>query len=240
MMIHVEQNVDLDENDLGIIEEFFRFCCERLELPETVSVHLVANRDGLTTAGAYHVGESKCRVLVGDRARADVMRSMAHEMVHAQQDGLGLLGGHVQDIGGDIEDEANAVAGRLVKEFSYDYGVDKVYEGLDPSRIDFRQLTRGFLVGESQPDCQIVNEVSGKVDPNNPFGNVDIDYQIRRMIGELISMNGLTNRSMINVLRSLQFLSDSTHRSCDELLQQMLDVLNQEMTSRPHPQEIEV
>jgi hypothetical protein len=47
----------------------------------------------------------------------DVMRSVAHEMVHKKQYEDDRIVKPVQDIGGEIEDEANAVAGQLVKKF---------------------------------------------------------------------------------------------------------------------------
>jgi hypothetical protein len=43
------------------------------------------------------------------------MRSIAHEMVHHRQFEQGRLGVKPPDIGGEIEDEANAVAGQIIK-----------------------------------------------------------------------------------------------------------------------------
>jgi hypothetical protein len=38
-------------------------------------------------------------------------------MVHMRQDLDGRIQGAIQEIGGDIEDEANAIAGRITKHF---------------------------------------------------------------------------------------------------------------------------
>jgi hypothetical protein len=46
------------------------------------------------------------------------MRSLAHEMVHHKQWERGELEVKPPDIGGKIEDEANAVAGQYIKMFS--------------------------------------------------------------------------------------------------------------------------
>jgi hypothetical protein len=47
------------------------------------------------------------------------MRSVAHEMVHHRQFEQGRLDGpKPPDIGGDIEDEANSLAGQYIKLFS--------------------------------------------------------------------------------------------------------------------------
>lgn len=48
----------------------------------------------------------------------DVMRSIAHEMVHHRQFEQGKLSVRPPDIGGEIEDEANAVAGQIIKLFA--------------------------------------------------------------------------------------------------------------------------
>jgi hypothetical protein len=46
------------------------------------------------------------------------MRSIAHEMVHHKQFENNKLNVKPPDIGGEIEDEANAVAGQLIKLFA--------------------------------------------------------------------------------------------------------------------------
>jgi hypothetical protein len=48
----------------------------------------------------------------------DVMRSVAHEMVHHKQFEQGRLEVRPPDIGGEIEDEANAKAGQYIKMYS--------------------------------------------------------------------------------------------------------------------------
>jgi len=48
----------------------------------------------------------------------DVCRSVAHEMVHHKQYEQGRLKVQPPDIGGEIEDEANAKAGQYIKMYS--------------------------------------------------------------------------------------------------------------------------
>jgi Zn-dependent peptidase ImmA (M78 family) len=47
----------------------------------------------------------------------DILRSIAHELVHQMQHEEGRIEYPVQDVGGEIEDEANAKAGSIVKSF---------------------------------------------------------------------------------------------------------------------------
>jgi len=58
------------------------------------------------------------RINAKNRALVDVMRSIAHEMVHHKQFEQGRLEVKPPDIGGEIEDEANAKAGQYIKMFS--------------------------------------------------------------------------------------------------------------------------
>ena len=58
------------------------------------------------------------KVCAKNRALADVMRSIAHELVHHKQFEQGRLKVQPPDIGGEIEDEANAKAGQYIKMFA--------------------------------------------------------------------------------------------------------------------------
>jgi hypothetical protein len=47
----------------------------------------------------------------------DIMRSIAHELTHKRQYEEDRVKHPVQDVGGEIEDEANAKAGAIIKKF---------------------------------------------------------------------------------------------------------------------------
>ena len=53
-----------------------------------------------------------------NRALVDIMRSLAHELVHHKQYEEGRLKVKPPDIGGEIEDEANAKAGQFIKMYA--------------------------------------------------------------------------------------------------------------------------
>ena len=53
-----------------------------------------------------------------NRALVDVMRSIGHELTHHKQFEDGKLKVKPPDIGGSIEDDANAMAGKLIKIYS--------------------------------------------------------------------------------------------------------------------------
>jgi hypothetical protein len=56
------------------------------------------------------------------------MRSIAHELTHKRQYEEDRVKHPVQDVGGEIEDEANAKAGIIIKKFiKYDEDGSKVF-----------------------------------------------------------------------------------------------------------------
>ena len=71
------------------------------------------------TFGTYASGTDTVIVYYGSRHLADVLRTLAHELVHHKQrhDGKVLNGND----GSDIENEANAVAGTLMRKFKEVY-----------------------------------------------------------------------------------------------------------------------
>lgn len=110
----------LDENKRGKIAEFVKFVKGELQLKKCPTVVLQNGRGELKTTAAYNYSneEKFVKINVKNRALVDILRSIAHEMVHHKQFEDGRLKIKPADIGGDIEDEANAKAGQYIKIFA--------------------------------------------------------------------------------------------------------------------------
>jgi Zn-dependent peptidase ImmA (M78 family) len=93
---------------------------EQLELEKATGISIQNGRGDLKTTANYdYTKENKViKVNAKNRALVDVMRSLAHEMVHHKQFEQGRLKVKPPDIGGEIEDEANAKAGQYIKMYS--------------------------------------------------------------------------------------------------------------------------
>ena len=82
---------------------------------------LQAREPDMTTA-SYDIKNGDMKILCGNRAVFDVCRSIAHEMVHQKQheeiDDPSELDGST---GSPHEDEANALAGRLIRMYGTQY-----------------------------------------------------------------------------------------------------------------------
>ena len=110
----------LTDEKKEILDKFVLFVKEQLELKTVPTVKIKNNRDGLKTTANYdYTKENKIiKVCAKNRALVDVCRSIAHEMVHHKQFEQGRLKTQPPDIGGEIEDEANAKAGQFIKMYA--------------------------------------------------------------------------------------------------------------------------
>jgi hypothetical protein len=110
----------LSDENKERLNEFVKFVKKELELETVPTIVIKGNRDGLKTTANYdYTKENKIIKVFGKgRMLVDVMRSVAHEMVHHKQFEQGRLEVKPPDIGGEIEDEANAKAGQYIKMYS--------------------------------------------------------------------------------------------------------------------------
>lgn len=102
-----------------LIEKFIDFVKNNLGIKNNLKIKLTTSRDGLTTTAYYDLNNSEVCVYVKNRMIVDILRSIAHEMVHHHQKERGDLTGN-KDEGADgspFENEANAEAGRLIRIF---------------------------------------------------------------------------------------------------------------------------
>lgn len=78
---------------------------------------------GISTGG-YDPSSNDVIARLENRNVIDVARTVAHELVHLRQKEMGKIkdGVPVQDIGGMIEDEANALAGVMLKKYAKEFG----------------------------------------------------------------------------------------------------------------------
>jgi len=115
----VDDDLDFDKKKMATTKTFLNFCCEELGLKEKFVCKIVSDRksNGIKTTAYYEDSQKLVMVYGKDRMLGDIMRSVAHELVHQLQHEENRIEYPVQDVGGEIEDEANAKAGAIVKKF---------------------------------------------------------------------------------------------------------------------------
>ena len=105
-----------------IIGEFIKFAKDRLSLNKfPFQIRLVKDNEFATTFksyGGYDPNTDEIFVYVSNRSIPDILRTLAHELVHLKQREIGTVGGYEDGAtGSDVENEANAAAGILLRDF---------------------------------------------------------------------------------------------------------------------------
>lgn len=130
--LKVQKGIDgMTPEKVGVVKDFISFVCGKLKMQEPVNVCLRRGRDEfIQTTASYVPTDNTNHVRCNGRALVDILRSLAHELVHNRQRELGMFGkgDAVQNIGGHIEDQANSVAGVFIKDFTHNYGYDNIYD----------------------------------------------------------------------------------------------------------------
>jgi len=113
---------DLSDSKKQNIEHFVEFATKRLKLQETPNVTLVGGKEYgniKSSLGGYNPTDKTIYVATEGRLTADILRTIAHEMVHRKQDEMGFIKDSVNDgrDGSPIENQAHSVAGILMREY---------------------------------------------------------------------------------------------------------------------------
>lgn len=120
-----------------IIGEFIMFAYKRLGLNDVPSnIKLVKDNEFATTFksfGGYDPHSDDIYVYVSNRSLPDILRTLAHELIHLKQRQSGYIGGTEDGAtGSDVENEANAAAGILLRDFGRRNG--HIYESINQSK----------------------------------------------------------------------------------------------------------
>jgi len=113
---------NLSETKQQSIQHFVEFATKRLKLKETPKISLVGGREFAevkSSLGGFNPDTKEIYVATEGRLTADILRTLAHEMVHRKQDEMGLVRNPETDgkDGSPIENQAHAVAGILMREY---------------------------------------------------------------------------------------------------------------------------
>ena len=102
------------------LEKFAAFCSERLGIENPPRIQLKKDPEWSkrnATFGRYMPEVETLVLSVANRHPMDIMRTLAHELVHRRQDEIEPMPGHAGDTGSKWENEANARAGVLMRDW---------------------------------------------------------------------------------------------------------------------------
>jgi hypothetical protein len=114
--IQEQQSADITD----ILPRFVDFCCDQLDIQQKPRIRLRrdpvwSERNG--TFGRFDHDKGVIDLAVAQRHPLDVLRTLAHELVHHRQDQEHSLPADAGETGSVWEDEANALAGRIMRDF---------------------------------------------------------------------------------------------------------------------------
>lgn len=110
----------MNQNLKSITAHFVKFCQKELNIQELPKITLISDKEFVSrfrSFGEYNPANRSIRVYYLGRNTADVLRSLAHELTHHRQEELGMIGPESGNTGSEIEDEANAMAGILMRQY---------------------------------------------------------------------------------------------------------------------------
>jgi len=170
-----------------------------IENPPTVYVEKEASSDYTGGTYRYKGGPERIKVRSKGRSLMDILRSIAHELVHHKQKEDGMFEDKevikdIPEVGGPIEDEANAIAGRLIKK----YGKENkhLYEQMMVKKGDmlksdvFKFLSNRFALTPTEFGTTEIKDVEGNyyriIDIENPYESVNLSDLLEPAI-EMVS-----------------------------------------------------
>ena len=123
----VHNKSGIDKPQFEMYDKFFKLLQKQFPLKENLKIEFLGVRKDKMTTGSRLPNYIK--VLCQNRMTRDIFRTIAHEWVHEHQHSIEKrkIG---PDIGGRNEDEANSLAGQLIKVFEKKHPklVEKMYE----------------------------------------------------------------------------------------------------------------
>jgi hypothetical protein len=105
---------------MDALEDFLPFVMKLLKLDKLprISVHKTIETGDQPSFGGYNPEDGTIQLALKDRHPADVLRTLAHELVHFKQDQQGELDEQSGATGSNEENEANTKAGIIMRHFN--------------------------------------------------------------------------------------------------------------------------
>ena len=104
-----------------MLDSFVSFASDKLGLKSMPNVRYKTDDDDYNSFAAYNPSSNELSISTVNRHPMDIFRSVAHELVHHKQNEDGRLGKDIEKegaTGSDIENEANAEAGKIMRWFA--------------------------------------------------------------------------------------------------------------------------
>ena len=106
---------DVPKENYSFFDDFIKYLQKKYPLKKDFTVIFVGDRKGNMTSGQRN-NKGELLILSKNRMNRDILRTLAHEWYH-EYDRTVLGSPKGPDIGGHSEDDANAEAGKVLKQY---------------------------------------------------------------------------------------------------------------------------
>jgi hypothetical protein len=176
----IEQKGGIDHKDFGpMLDSFVSFASNHLGLKSLPNIRLKGAGDNFNSFAAYTPGSKETVVSISNRHPMDVFRSVAHELVHHKQDEDGALYDGAGETGSPIEDEANLMAGRIMRHWaknnSHHFGLAHIAEAY--------LIVGGPMSGKDRI-ARLLNEDGTRVHTMEPYDTAAVEQAYQDLIKE--------------------------------------------------------
>lgn len=129
--ILIDKGLKISKEDQRLIRDYCSMCCRALGIEGDYKCFLSANRkrSHIITTAICSFSDESIKIYCHERAMADILRSIAHEMFHLRQHELDLIPREMKKPHhlNPIEWHANVAGGSLLSYFASKVGKDKIY-----------------------------------------------------------------------------------------------------------------
>jgi hypothetical protein len=139
------------------------------DLPKIVPKLRLESADGQATFGRFVDGEMTIQLAMANRHPVDILRTLAHELVHYKQKTLGKIKHDSGETGSPEENQANTIAGIIMRHFNKEYP-DAV--NMQPIELNESQVTVNYGIGKN-PGKLVKVGADGRVPHAKLHVNVD-------------------------------------------------------------------
>ena len=105
----------------SIVEEFLDYCCDCLQIDPKPALSLIRDHGFSVknhTFGNYDPNTNSIMLQIAHRHILDILRTLAHELVHHKQNLMGHLHQNSGRTGSKHENQANSIAGVIMRDFA--------------------------------------------------------------------------------------------------------------------------
>lgn len=109
----------VENTNLQNIYQFVEYAAHRLNIHNTPRIVVLEPTPNMTSLWSYDVMTNTITIVTRGRLLADILRTIAHEMVHQRQNEMGTITNPAIDgaTGSPIENQANVIAGILLRDY---------------------------------------------------------------------------------------------------------------------------